>query len=53
MERTVIEVNAKNKTEAMIALEMLAKVIKNYEEDYDGEVNERVVVTNEGIQAGS
>ena len=46
MDREVARVHAKNKQEAIAALEHLIKTIKSSE--YDGEVSEYVIVVNEG-----
>lgn len=46
MNREVASVNAKNKQEAIAALEHLIKTIKNT--NYNGEVSEYVIVVNEG-----
>ena len=46
MDREVARVHAKNKQEAITALEYLIKTIKSSE--YDGEVSEYVIVVNEG-----
>ena len=45
MNREVASVNAKNKQEAIAALEHLIKTIKNT--NYNGEVSEYVIVVNE------
>lgn len=42
-ERAVVTLHAKNKAEAISALEMLLEVVKECE--YDGWINERVIVT--------
>lgn len=46
MEREVVRVHAKNKQEAIAALEHLIKTVKS--SNYDGEVSEYVIVVNEG-----
>ena len=46
MDREVARVHAKNKQEAIAALDHLIKTIKSSE--YDGEVSEYVIVVNEG-----
>ena len=46
MDREVARVHAKNKQEAIAALEHLIKTVKSY--NYDGEVSEYVIVVNEG-----
>lgn len=46
MERTIVNVNAKSKEEAIAGLELLLEVIKNSE--YQNSVEESVQVTNEG-----
>ena len=46
MEREVARVHAKNKQEAIAALEHLIKTVKS--SNYDGEVSEYVIVVNEG-----
>lgn len=48
MERTVVTVNAKNKREAIVALEMALEAVKDKYTEDSGEVYERVCVTNEG-----
>lgn len=48
MERTVVTVNAKNKREAIVALEMALETINSTYTEDSGEVSERVCVTNEG-----
>ena len=45
--REIATVNAKNKSEAIAALEMLLDTVRN--KHYDEAINERVLVTNEGI----
>ena len=46
IDHEVARVHAKNKQEAIAALEHLIKTIKSSE--YDGEVSEYVIVVNEG-----
>lgn len=46
MDREVARVHAKNRQEAIAALEHLLKTIKSSE--YDGKVSEYVIVVNEG-----
>ena len=46
MSREVASVHAKNKQEAIAALEHLIETIKNT--NYNGEVSEYVIVVNEG-----
>ena len=46
MSREVARIHAKNKQEAIAALEHLIKTVKSSE--YDGEVSEYVIVVNEG-----
>ena len=46
MDREIARVHAKNKQEAIAALEHLIKTIKSSE--YDDEVSEYVIVVNEG-----
>lgn len=46
MSREVASVHAKNKQEAIAALEHLIKTVKS--SNYDGEVSEYVIVVNEG-----
>ena len=46
MSREVARIHAKNKQEAIAALEHLLKTAKSSE--YDGEVSEYVIVVNEG-----
>ena len=46
MNREVARVHAKNRQEAIAALEHLLKTVKSSE--YDGEVSEYVIVVNEG-----
>ena len=46
MSREVARIHAKNKQEAIAALEHLLKTVKSSE--YDGEVSEYVIVVNEG-----
>ena len=46
MSREIASVHAKNKQEAIAALEHLIKTVKS--SNYDGEVSEYVIVVNEG-----
>lgn len=46
MDREVARVHAKNRQEAIAALEHLLKTVKSSE--HDGEVSEYVIVVNEG-----
>ena len=44
--RTILTINAKNKWEALAAIDMIKAYIRD--SSYDGEVKEVVQVTNEG-----
>ena len=46
MYRIVVSLDAINKTEAIVALEMLLNIVKSSE--YESNVSESVIVTNEG-----
>ena len=46
MDREIVKVDAKTKAEAIAALKLLLEMIKK--RDYDGQVVERILVTNEG-----
>lgn len=48
MERTVVIVNAKNKREAIVSLEMALEAVKERYTENSNEVSERVCITNEG-----
>lgn len=44
--RTVLTINAKNKLEALAAIDMMKKYIQN--STFNGNIKEKVQVTNEG-----
>ena len=47
MAREIVKVDAKTKAEAIMGLKFLLETIQN--NDYDGEVCERVLIVDEGI----